>query len=223
MHLRKFEVFSFNQWYQSIIHCAGAPNCLGVNGKMYDGGFIKRGKNQDEKIGFSIQTGPGGINRVSDSVKKILRWRERARFQSLALRGDFPAMAFLVFRACRVFWGRIFCCACRFSDCNFRRDFRVCILFVDFFLQQRFSAFPSARFQHVSFSKVPACFLPARFCVCVCWFCDVRGDFLGQHFQLISFEQGFFNFVWFCDFRGAFGGPAFPAYFLQHFPQLVFQ
>jgi len=29
-------------------------------------------------------------------------------------------------------------------------------------------------------------------CECVLWFRDVRGDILGQHLQLISFEQGSF-------------------------------
>jgi hypothetical protein len=35
---------------------------------MYDGGFIKGKKNQDEKLDFSSKLGGGGINRVSDSV-----------------------------------------------------------------------------------------------------------------------------------------------------------
>jgi hypothetical protein len=35
---------------------------------MYDGGFIKGKKNQDEKLDFSSKMGGGGINRVSDSV-----------------------------------------------------------------------------------------------------------------------------------------------------------
>ncbi len=92
----------------------------------------------------------------------FLHWRERARFPSEELRGDFLAMAFLAFRACflpcipflsRFLVKDFLVCVCTFLDCNFRRDFRVCILFVHFF-------FPSARVSaRVSFSEVPARFL----------------------------------------------------------------
>jgi hypothetical protein len=173
---------------------------------------------------FHPNRAAGGINRVSDSVKKISALAGESTFSEFGVARRFPGYGF--FLAFRALGKDFLLCVQVFSNSNFRRDFRVCILFVQFFpfskvsarfLQRGSSTFPSVRFQLVSFQQGFVCV-----CVCVGWFCDVRGDFFGQHFQLISFEQGFYKFCVVLRFPWSFWGPAFPAYFLQQVPLLVF-
>jgi hypothetical protein len=100
-----------------------------MNGEMYyDGGFITGKKNQDENLDFPSKPGAGGgINRVSDSVIFIYFFAlaGESTFSEAGVARRFPGygyfelVSFLAFRSCLVFWGRIFCCMCRFSDCNF--------------------------------------------------------------------------------------------------------
>ncbi len=215
--------------YYALCWCTQLFRCEWENVRW--GFFIKGQKNQDENIGFSIQTGPCGINRVSDSVQKNLHWRERARLQSLELRGDFPAMAFLAFRACFLrrfpflsrFPGKDFLLCVQVLGLQFPKGFSRLHFVRAIFLQQGFSAFPSARFQHISFSKVPACFLPARFCVCVCVLVlRCPWGFFRAGFPAYFLWARFFSFCVVLRFPWSFWGPAFPAYFLQHFPPTRF-
>jgi len=196
MHLRKFEVFSFNHGSNLYI-VLGFTQLFRCERENVRWGFYKREKTIKMKnwIFHPRWEGAGSTEFQILYCFFFLHWRERARFPSQELRGDFLAMAFLAFRACFLpsipflsrFLGEGFLvCVCTFLDCNFPKGFSRLhfVRAILFFLQQRFQrAFPSARFQHVSFSKVPACFLPARFCVCVSVGSAMSvGIFLGQHF-----------------------------------------
>jgi hypothetical protein len=207
---------------------------------MYDGGFIKGKKIKMKNWIFHPNReggGDGGINRVSDSVLFLFfALAGESTFSERGIARRFPGYGFSCISSLFPslhsvlvsFSGEGFFGLCvhvlglqfpkGFSRLHFVRAFFFSFSkgFSARFLQRGSSTFPSVRFQLASF-------LPARFCVCVCWFCNVRGDFFGAAFPAYFLRARFFPFVWFCDFRGSFWGPAFPAYFLQQVPQLVFQ
>jgi hypothetical protein len=182
MHLRKFEVFSFNHGSNLTI-VLGFTQLFRCERENVRWGFYKREKKIKMKnwIFHPRWEGAGSTEFQILYCFFFLHWRERARFPSQELRGDFLAMAFLAFRACflpcipflsrflgKDFW---FVCARSWTAIS-RRDFRVCILFVQFcfsfskgfsarFLQRGSSTFPSVRFQLASFQQ-------GFVCVCVC-------------------------------------------------------
>lgn len=151
---------------------------------MYDGGFIKGKKIKMKNWIFHPNREGGGGWGDQQSFRfctvsffciggreHVFRARNCAEISWLWLFLHFELVSFLAFRSCLVFWWRIFWFVCArswtaISEGIFASAFCSCIFF---FLQQGFQrAFPSARFQHVSFSKVPACFLPSSKVLCVC-------------------------------------------------------
>jgi hypothetical protein len=159
---------------------------------MYDGGFIKgRKKNQDENLEFPSKPGGGGDQQSFRFCKFFSALAGESTFSELGVARRFPGYGFScissLFPFLSRFLGKDFLLCVQVLGLQFPKGFsRLHFVRAFFFLQQGFSAFPSARFQHVSFGKVPACFLPARFCVCV---------------LVLQCPWGFF-------------GVAFPAYFL---------
>lgn len=183
-------------------------------------GFYKRRKNQDEKLDFSSK--PGEWGRGGSTEFQIMYcfffffcigWREHV----VARR--FPGYGFSCISS---LFPSLHSVLVSFSGEGF---FGLCVHVLGLQFPKGFSrlhfvrafVFPSARFQHVSFSKVPACFLPSSKVLCVCVSVGSAmsvGIFLGQHFQLISLEQGSFllcGFVISVELLGACISRLFPS------------